>query len=499
MQHQLRLTPLATTALLLVTVTGALLAGPRHASADDIPNALGLPGLNWTQGLPAGRSAPFRIGLQYGYGSFDPEGGIAVDLEPDLTSQDLRLQLQLRAFKSMRVSAAVPIRWVSQEGGESVSGLGDIQAGMALRIMQVGRTGLGAWGSLTVPSGAESEGLTTGKIDGEIGLIAQSRFFSGGYAPRMDLFFNLGWRFNKDERQGYAWQSGAPSEVGAFFPIYPSSPEGKNSDNDQLLLRAALQFRQRWGSIFMEWSSDWFSRSNTVGYSESPSWFTPGIMVGTGTGPSLRASWSIAFHEDDARTAFTPRLPDWYWQAAISMPIYFGGRDRDDDTVKDKLDQCPDTPEDLDGFQDQDGCPDLDNDGDGIPDNRDAAPNLAEDFDGFQDHDGRPDLDNDFDSIPDDQDECPNQPEDFDGDRDLDGCPDLIVDTDGDSIPDPDDACPDEAEDFDGFADSDGCPDPDNDLDGILDVDDDCPHDAEDYDGDRDDDGCPDLEGDQDS
>lgn len=489
-QHKLRI--LAPAALLLATMIGALLAGPRHAAADDVPNSLGLPGLNWSQALPAPRSAPFRMGLQYGYGNYDPEGGIPVDLGSDLRSQDLRLLLQLRAFSALRVSAGIPLRWLDQEGGESVFGFGDIQAAMGLRILQSGRTGFGAWAALNIPSGEERKGLTTGKMDGEIGLITQSRFFSGGYAPRMDLIFNVGYRFNKDELGGYAWREAPPSEIGGFFPIYPPAPAGDNNDNDQLLLRAAVQFRQRWGALFMEWSSDWFSFSKTVGFSESPSWFTPGVIIGTDNTPSLRASWSIGFAEDDRKTAFEPRVPDWYGQVAFSMPLHFGGRDRDDDLVKDKDDECPDSPEDIDGFQDSDGCPDEDNDGDGVPDRRDAAPNLAEDFDGFQDEDGRPDLDNDFDGIPDTEDECPNQPEDFDGDSDVDGCPDLVIDSDSDGIPDTEDGCPHEAEDFDGSADADGCPDPDNDLDGINDVDDECPHEAEDYDGDRDDDGCPD-------
>ncbi|HEY2370375.1 MAG TPA: hypothetical protein VGH87_28460, partial [Polyangiaceae bacterium] len=35
--------------------------------------------------------------------------------------------------------------------------------------------------------------------------------------------------------------------------------------------------------------------------------------------------------------------------------------DRDGDGVVDDLDKCPDEPEDHDGFQDDDGCPDPDN------------------------------------------------------------------------------------------------------------------------------------------
>ena len=66
----------------------------------------------------------------------------------------------------------------------------------------------------------------------------------------------------------------------------------------------------------------------------------------------------------------------------------------------------------------------LDRDGDGIPDDVDKCPNEPEDKDGFEDDDGCPDLDNDKDGIPDKQDKCPNQPETLNGYRDDDGCPD---------------------------------------------------------------------------
>jgi len=49
--------------------------------------------------------------------------------------------------------------------------------------------------------------------------------------------------------------------------------------------------------------------------------------------------------------------------------------DTDGDGIPDALDQCPNEPEDKDGFQDEDGCPDLDNDQDGIPDTADLCPN----------------------------------------------------------------------------------------------------------------------------
>ncbi|MBP6633169.1 MAG: OmpA family protein [Kofleriaceae bacterium] len=134
-----------------------------------------------------------------------------------------------------------------------------------------------------------------------------------------------------------------------------------------------------------------------------------------------------------------------------------------------------------------------DRDGDGVPDVADACVEEAEDGDGYQDDDGCPDLDNDGDGVADGEDRCVDQAEDRDGRDDGDGCPDL--DNDGDGQPDGADRCPDQAEDTDGFEDSDGCPDEDNDGDGFADGVDKCPNDQETVNGVDDTDGCPDARG----
>jgi outer membrane protein OmpA-like peptidoglycan-associated protein len=131
--------------------------------------------------------------------------------------------------------------------------------------------------------------------------------------------------------------------------------------------------------------------------------------------------------------------------------------DRDHDGLLDEVDGCPDAPEDKDGFEDADGCPDPDNDKDGVLDSVDHCPDVAEDRDGFEDADGCPDPDNDKDGIPDARDKCPNDPEDMDGFEDADGCPD--PDNDKDGIVDKEDLCPNEPETLNGYADEDGCPD----------------------------------------
>ncbi len=183
--------------------------------------------------------------------------------------------------------------------------------------------------------------------------------------------------------------------------------------------------------------------------------------------------------------------PDW--RVVVGVRIAPRDQDDDDDGIADTADACARDPEDVDAFEDRDGCPDPDNDGDGVLDLTDGAPLDPEDRDGFVDEDGIPDPDNDRDGIVDGDDRCAAEPETRNGFQDEDGCPDT-ADSDGDGVADDSDGCATEAEDPDGFADDDGCPDPDNDSDGVLDTGDGCPRDA----GPALNRGCPDADGDGD-
>lgn len=193
--------------------------------------------------------------------------------------------------------------------------------------------------------------------------------------------------------------------------------------------------------------------------------------------------------------------PDWRVLGGLRVSEHV--RDRDKDGLTDDVDGCPELPEDLDGFDDSDGCPEADNDGDGIIDGQDPAPLGPEDMDGFEDGDGQPDPDNDGDGVWDWDDACPEQP----GPAVNLGCPER--DSDSDGILDREDRCPQRAEDKDGFEDTDGCPESDDDGDGLLDAEDRCPRAPGPAagggcpDADRDGDGvvdrldnCPDVAGD---
>jgi outer membrane protein OmpA-like peptidoglycan-associated protein len=97
-----------------------------------------------------------------------------------------------------------------------------------------------------------------------------------------------------------------------------------------------------------------------------------GMGFSTGVGaPDFRAGVAITFGERPRRPR---REGDW-----------------DGDGLSDETDGCPYDPEDLDGFEDTDGCPDFDNDKDGVPDVSDSCPMEPETQDGIADDDGCPD------------------------------------------------------------------------------------------------------------
>lgn len=360
---------------------------------------------------------------------------------------------------------------------------------------------LGVLGSVNFPTGNKDRHFTSDKVDfGMKGLFTFDLLDIESFVPTK-LHFNVGYRFNRNEDHGYGiLYANNPDSSGFYPPAYPATPEGESKNfNDLFQFGTGLEFIAKNTQLFLEFTWDqllnaeygeedsllYFGRRNKNVYM-----ITPGISVMSETGVGVTVAADFNLNSEDDPAIVNP--PDWAVYFAITVGGFVLPQDQDDDGIEDKVDRCPTEPEDFDGFEDDDGCPDLDNDGDGISDVDDGCPDLAEDFDGFEDDDGCPDLDNDGDGIPDVEDRCPNEPEDFDGFEDSDGCPDVLQDSDNDGVPDDMDKCPLKAEDVDGFQDEDGCPDLDNDLDGILDADDQCPNEPETFNGYNDEDGCPD-------
>jgi outer membrane protein OmpA-like peptidoglycan-associated protein len=301
----------------------------------------------------------------------------------------------------------------------SPSGFGDLElrARYSPRSRGPGRLGLAAEGLLRVPTGRSRALLGSGGFGGGVNVAVDGQV--GAVTPIVNL--------------GYLAQA-------------RNQWLGLTEDD---LLRYGLAARvellpgERLTAIG-EWAGSSTWRSPRPGSEVSVALATrfAGASLSAGGGGGL------------GRQAGTP---SWRLFTGVSYTTGEDKADPDADGVLGQRDLCPALAEDLDLFQDEDGCPEADNDGDGVLDALDQCPLLVEDADNFRDNDGCPEADNDGDGIEDELDACANQAEDLDGWQDEDGCPDL--DNDGDSLPDTIDQCPLEAETRNRFLDGDGCPD----------------------------------------
>lgn len=149
-----------------------------------------------------------------------------------------------------------------------------------------------------------------------------------------------------------------------------------------------------------------------------------GFQAGAGlrAGPLYIGSGSVI----SALTSDNSRGADVY--AGLKIPVYQGTpRDKDDDGIIDKLDDCPKVA----GPIENNGCPWGDKDNDSVMDNEDACPEQA----GPAENKGCPWKDTDGDTIFDNEDDCI----DVAGPIANKGCP--FKDTDGDGVYDKDDKC----------------------------------------------------------
>ncbi len=302
------------------------------------------------------------------------------------------------------------------------------------------------------------KGLGSLVFQPKVALIRQERA-PLGLAVTLPLSFPTGDEdaymgtggFTFEPRLTVSRRSSAVTLAGSFGYLLQTRTDLLNIvEDDKLTVRAGIHVKpEAWRlGIALEYagavraSAPFQNRDETYGELDLGLQLYPGkglsITGGAGTGiargvpaPTFRAFVGLA------------------WQIQFTS-------DRDHDGIAGAADACPREPEDVDGFEDADGCPDPDNDGDGIADGDDRCPDEAEDADGFEDTDGCPELDNDGDGVPDDSDACPEELEDGKGELPADGCPE--PDQDGDGVPDSDDLCPEGMEDGVGSRPDDGCP-----------------------------------------
>jgi len=204
----------------------------------------------------------------------------------------------------------------------------------SLLTYELGGFGLAALGRLTLPTGERTSFLGEGALTSELRLIGEYDLIVAS------LQLTSGFKLRTEERDVLRTTYGNEIPFGAAIVV---RPRGLGLDDEGRFTWVA----EVHGAKMLPISSEAEARGQ-----EAP---TSPILAGL--------SARYAFHRNasfliGAETSFTHSYgaPPLRIVAGISWAPRF--HDRDGDGVEDHVDQCPDLPEDRDGFEDWDGCPD---------------------------------------------------------------------------------------------------------------------------------------------
>jgi OOP family OmpA-OmpF porin len=253
-------------------------------------------------------------------------------------------------------------------GSLPTSGLGDVSLLGKATIVSNDRDGLrlgfglAALAGVSLPTGNRSSFLGDGQATVTLRLLAEYGLGVGA------LRAALGYVARPESRQ---WPEGAGGAT--FGNAIPWS------------IGLTLQPRAFWQGIDAGDRQIW----EIAAHGALPGGPVAPFGVG-GAGSSLLSPMMLAVDDRIAlgqrRDTYVVIGADVGLDEAVGTPIIlavasFGwaprAHDSDADGVPDDLDECPDLPEDRDGIQDQDGCPEDDADGDGVLDPVDACPLTA--------------------------------------------------------------------------------------------------------------------------
>ena len=268
-----------------------------------------------------------------------------------------------------RVAVGVHVpAFLWQDGTSPIptSGLGDVSlTGKATLVsndhegLRAG-FGLAALGDVSLPTGDRSSFFGEGQVTASLRLLAEYGFGVGA------LRASLGYSVRPASRQ---WQA-APNLGPTFGNTIPWT------------LGVTLRPRAAGQSIDADDRQVW----EIAAHGALPGGPVAPFGLG-GAGSSLLSPVMLAVDDRIAlghgRDWSVVLGADIGLDDAIGVPLVRGvvslgwaprTHDSDNDGVPDDVDECPDLPEDRDGIQDQDGCPEDDADGDGVLDAVDMCP-----------------------------------------------------------------------------------------------------------------------------
>lgn len=323
-------------------------------------------------------------------------------------SVDARLQTDLLfafgiadwAQLEMDLPMVLHQRGASVEGGGIVAlpgaSVGDLRLGARGTIVRTPRRGFGfgVGFDATIPTGRE-DALTTygggtytptvlGEYRGPRGITVATNL---GYSMRPEV--NLGEAIGGDvvPVRLAVRVPVAPRDAFSLFAELDAQASMVRGADSPVALRGGFRWQTRGGLVMQLWGGG--SVISSIGL--------PTMQLGLSAAfaPMRRLRTEPAFEGNERPSAAAlARDHDRALMAAMDRkpaPLPARPSDPDGDGVLARADLCPSVAEDIDGTQDDDGCPELDDDRDGLPDIVDLCPSAPEVINGYRDLDGCPD------------------------------------------------------------------------------------------------------------
>lgn len=388
--------------LAAIAAIGAGWAVPAHAAPGDTvrhsSSVTGHLATDSSQVLPAWTPS---AGVATTYlRSFDaPEAGPRVDAR---LQTDLLFAFGIADWGQLEMDLPMVLhqRGASLEGAGLVAlpgaSVGDLRLGARGTILRTPRRGFGfgVGFDATVPTGRE-DALTTygggtytpsvlGEYRGPRGLTVATNL---GYSVRPEV--NLGEAVGGDvvPARLAVRVPVAPRDAFSLFTELDAQASMVRGADSPVALRGGFRWQTRGGLVMQLWGGGQVISS--IGL--------PTMQLGLSAAfaPMRRLRTEPAFEENERPgAAALARAHDRALMTAMDrkppgLPVR--ASDPDGDGVLARADLCPSVAEDLDGTQDEDGCPELDDDRDGIPDIVDLCPSAPEVINGYRDLDGCPD------------------------------------------------------------------------------------------------------------
>ncbi|HEU4538759.1 MAG TPA: hypothetical protein VFS00_31785 [Polyangiaceae bacterium] len=226
---------------------------------------------------------------------------------------------------------------------------------------EIGGFGLGLVGRLTLPTGSRRGTLGEGAVTGEARLLAEL-----GVAA-FTLQGSAGLKVRPIERTfgGNTWGQELPWGAGLLIKpqLFGVDPKGRWT--------VGLETH---GALPLAPDAPFSNAAITPAYAGGTLRFAPSAL-------------HLLFGAEAALSQAAGASP---LRAVVQIGFVPRSHDKDQDGVDDEVDDCAGLAEDRDGFQDSDGCPEMDNDDDGVLDPDDRCPTKKEDIDGDRDEDGCP-------------------------------------------------------------------------------------------------------------